>query len=70
MLNLVVPSREKVSKVALLQAQLEQAHERGTALCGEASRAVGAVRVWIRRMRDKHRSIRGGRVSDNHMLTK
>ncbi|KAJ8729766.1 hypothetical protein PYW08_001347 [Mythimna loreyi] len=47
--------REKASKVAELQAHLEAAHARGTALCGEARRAVCGVRVWMRRMRDKHR---------------
>ncbi|CAH0603573.1 unnamed protein product [Chrysodeixis includens] len=47
--------REKASSVAELQAQLEQAHARGAALCGEARHAVCAVRHWVRRMRDKHR---------------
>ncbi|XP_050549315.1 uncharacterized protein LOC118273279 isoform X6 [Spodoptera frugiperda] len=47
--------REKASAVAELQAHLEQAYARGAALCGESRRAVGAVRTWMRRMRDKHR---------------
>lgn len=50
-----VSAREKASSVAELQAELEAAHARGAALCGEARHAVCAVRHWVRRMRDKHR---------------
>ncbi|XP_075991808.1 uncharacterized protein LOC142987134 isoform X3 [Anticarsia gemmatalis] len=46
--------REKEHSVSQLQAQLEQAHARGAALCGHARRALGGVRHWARRMRDRH----------------
>ncbi|XP_052756764.1 adventurous-gliding motility protein Z-like [Galleria mellonella] len=46
--------REKMQCARELQAQLEEAHERGGRLCEQARRALAALRPWLRRLRARH----------------
>ncbi|KAL0848775.1 hypothetical protein ABMA28_013206 [Loxostege sticticalis] len=47
--------RDKAACAAALQAQLEEAHGRGAALCDEVKRVVSGVHTAVRRMRARHR---------------
>ncbi|CAB3231569.1 unnamed protein product [Arctia plantaginis] len=46
---------EKENNASELQLQLEQAHARGAALCGDVRRVLCALRHWARRSRDARR---------------
>ncbi|XP_045535707.1 golgin subfamily A member 6-like protein 1 [Papilio machaon] len=47
--------REKEGSVVRLQQELEEAHGRGAALCGETRALVAGLRCWLRRHRERIR---------------